>query len=248
MLLRSPYRRSGAASPSLFALPYARRGYAVVLQSVRGTFGSGGEFTPVVNEEHDGQDTVGWLREQPWFDGRLATLGPSYLGYTQWALALDPPPELAAMVLHIGPHDLAAAGLLDGAFQLQNVATWTELIAHQELLGPVRGTARLLTAERRLAPHLRRLPLRGLPERFGGNPGAVVRRVARPPRPGRPLLGPLPRHPGRALLDRARRCWSAAGRTGSSSRRCTSTPSSATAASTSVSRSARGRTWASTRR
>ena len=64
MLLRSPYRRTGAFH-ALFALPYARRGYAVVLQSVRGTFGSDGEFTPVVNEEHDGQDTVAWLREQP---------------------------------------------------------------------------------------------------------------------------------------------------------------------------------------
>jgi putative CocE/NonD family hydrolase len=169
VLLRSPYRRSGAF-PALFALPYAARGYAVVLQSVRGTFGSGGEFTPVVNEERDGQDTVGWLRDRPWFDGRLATLGPSYLGYTQWALALDPPPELAAMVLHVGPHDLAAAGLEDGAFQLQNVATWTELIAHQELLGPIRGTTRLLTAERRLAPHLDRLPVQGLTERLGGNP------------------------------------------------------------------------------
>ena len=169
VLLRSPYRRTGAF-PSLFALPYARRGYAVVLQSVRGTFGSEGEFTPVVNEEHDGRDTVAWLREQPWFDGRLATLGPSYLGYTQWALALDPPPELQAMVVHIGPHDLAAAGLLDGAFQLLNVATWTELIAHQDLLGPIRGATRLLTAERRLAPHLHRLPLQGLPERLGGNP------------------------------------------------------------------------------
>lgn len=167
VLLRSPYRRSGGF-PALFALPYAARGYAVVVQSVRGTFGSDGEFQPVVNEEHDGQDTVGWLREQSWFDGRLATLGPSYLGYTQWALALDPPPELAAMVVHIGPHDLAAAGLLDGSFQLQNVATWTELIAHQELFGPVRGTARLLTAERRLAPHLHGLPLQGLADRLGG--------------------------------------------------------------------------------
>ena len=91
VLLRSPYRRSGAFA-ALFALPYARRGYAVVLQSVRGTFGSEGEFTPVVNEARDGQDTVTWLRDQTWFDGRLATLGPSYLGYTQWALALDPPP------------------------------------------------------------------------------------------------------------------------------------------------------------
>ncbi|MGZ6788311.1 MAG: CocE/NonD family hydrolase, partial [Nocardioidaceae bacterium] len=145
-------------------------GYAVVLQSVRGTFGSDGEFSPVVNEEHDGQDTVAWLRGQEWFDGRLATLGPSYLGYTQWALALDPPPELKAMVLHIGPHDLAQAGLIDGAFQLANLATWTELVAHQERVGWLRGLIRLATAERRLAPHLGALPLQGLAERFGGNP------------------------------------------------------------------------------
>ena len=169
VLLRSPYGR-GPQFALPMAVPYAERGYAVVLQSVRGTFGSGGEFEPVVREAEDGQDTVVWLRDQPWFDGRLATLGPSYLGYTQWALALDPPPELRAMVLHIGPHDLAQAGMIDGAFQLANLATWTELIAHQERLGPVRGAVRLMTAERRLAPHLRRLPLQGLAEQLGGTP------------------------------------------------------------------------------
>jgi putative CocE/NonD family hydrolase len=169
VLLRSPYGRGPQFSVPM-GLPYAARGYAVVLQSVRGTFGSGGEFEPVVREEHDGQDTVAWLREQPWFDGRLATLGPSYLGYAQWALALDPPPELKAMVLHIGPHDLAQAGMIDGALQLANLATWTELIAHQEQVGFLRGTVRLMTAERRLAPQLGQLPLQGLAERLGGSP------------------------------------------------------------------------------
>ncbi len=169
VLLRSPYGRGPGVAVTM-AVPYAARGYAVVLQSVRGTFGSGGDFTPVINEEHDGQDTVAWLRDQPWFDGRLGTLGPSYLGYTQWALALDPPPELKAMVLHIGPHDLAQAGMIDGAFQLTNLAIWTDLVAHQEQVGWLRGIVRLSTAERRLAPHFGQLPLRGLAERFGGAP------------------------------------------------------------------------------
>src|SRR3954451_11674603 len=169
ILLRSPYGRGGQFA-GMLALPYAARGYAVVLQSVRGTFGSGGEFERVVREAEDGQDTVAWLRDQPWFDGRLAMLGPSYLAYTQWALALDPPPELKAMVLHIGPHDLAQAGMLDGVPQLLNLSIWTDLIAHQELVGSVRGMVRLMTAERRLAPHLQTLPLEGLAERFGGNP------------------------------------------------------------------------------
>jgi putative CocE/NonD family hydrolase len=169
VLLRSPYGRGGQFAVPL-AVPYAARGYAVVVQSVRGTFGSGGEFEPVVNEAHDGQDTAVWLREQSWFDGRLATLGPSYMAYTQWALALDPPPELQAMVVHISPHDLAQAGMIDGAFQLTNLAIWTDLIAHQESVGAVRGTIRLMTAERRLAPHLSKLPLQGLAEQFGGTP------------------------------------------------------------------------------
>src|SRR3954454_13921780 len=169
VLVRSPYGR-GAMFTLMLTLPFAARGYAVVFQSVRGTLGSAGGFQAIVNEAEDGQDTVAWLRDQPWFDGRLATLGPSYMGYTQWALALDPPPELRAMMVWIGPHDLPRAGMGDDGFQLANLATWTELIAHQDRVSPVRGQLRLLTAERRLAPHLRELPLAGLPERLGGAP------------------------------------------------------------------------------
>jgi predicted acyl esterase len=203
-----------------------------VLQSVRGTFGSGGEFTPVINEEHDGQDTVVWLRDQPWFDGRLGTLGPSYLGYTQWALALDPPPELKAMVLHIGPHDLAQAGMIDGAFQLTNLAIWTELIAHQEQVSVLRGMLRLMTAERRLAPHLGKLPLQGLAERFGGTPAPWFNEWLDHPDLTDPYRDRYRATPA-VHSSTVPPCSSADGTTGSSSRRCTSTPLCATAASTS---------------
>jgi len=59
----------------------------------------------VGNEAADGRATVSWLRGQPWFNGTLGTVGPSCLGYVQWALALDPPPELRAMVVQVGLHD-----------------------------------------------------------------------------------------------------------------------------------------------
>ena len=48
------------------------------------------------HERDDGLDTVEWLRRQPWFDGRLGTYGPSYVGYTQWAIAPALPKFLAA--------------------------------------------------------------------------------------------------------------------------------------------------------
>ena len=60
----------------------------------------------MVHEADDATDTVAWLREQPWFTGTFGTIGLSYLGFTQWALLADPPPELAAAVVTVGPHDL----------------------------------------------------------------------------------------------------------------------------------------------
>src|SRR5882724_12964091 len=57
LLVRCPYGR-GFPFATLFGTVYAARGYHVVLQSVRGTFGSGGDFVPMVNEVADGADTV----------------------------------------------------------------------------------------------------------------------------------------------------------------------------------------------
>ena len=66
---------------------FAERGYQVSIQSCRGTFGSGGDFVPVRNEQADGHATLEWVAAQPWFDGRLVMWGASYLGLTQWAVA-----------------------------------------------------------------------------------------------------------------------------------------------------------------
>jgi putative CocE/NonD family hydrolase len=158
VLVRCPYGRGG-----MFGLQYgnilAERGYHVLLQSCRGTFGSGGEFEPMRNEIADGQDTVGWLREQSWFDGRLATYGASYLGFVQWALAMDPPPELVAAVVHVGPHDFSRTAYHNGVFGLYNSLAWGELIAHQESLGVIHGLLRIVSAERRLRPTLDRIPV-----------------------------------------------------------------------------------------
>jgi uncharacterized protein len=158
LLLRGPYGRSGPF-PLLLARVYAARGYHVVLQSCRGTFGSGGDFAPMVHEIDDGADTVAWLREQPWFGGRFATLGLSYLGFTQWALLVDPPPELTTALVMVGPHDFHRAVHGTGAFSLNDFLGWSEMVAHQEESGPIRGLVRQATAGRRLTPALNGTPL-----------------------------------------------------------------------------------------
>jgi predicted acyl esterase len=57
ILVRGPYDRGGPWA-LLQARLFAARGYHVVLQSCRGTYGSGGEFVPFVHEAADGADTV----------------------------------------------------------------------------------------------------------------------------------------------------------------------------------------------
>jgi putative CocE/NonD family hydrolase len=157
ILVRTPY---GRGFPVDFeARVYAQYGYHVVVQSVRGTFGSGGLFDPMANEADDGQDAVAWLRTQPWFDGRLATSGPSYLGWTQWALLTDPPPELRTAVILVGPHDMSDTAYGTGAFFLQGFLSWSEMITQQEQTSSVQAMLRTMTVSRRLAPAVNGLPL-----------------------------------------------------------------------------------------
>src|SRR5258708_29646601 len=62
-LLRSPYGRRGVIGLG-FALPLAERGYKVLIQSTRGTFGSGGDFDPLRHEPENALATLGWATQQ----------------------------------------------------------------------------------------------------------------------------------------------------------------------------------------
>lgn len=156
LLIRSPYGRGFPWAP-MYGVLLAEQGFHVVLQSCRGTGGSGGEFHLWRNEAADGQATVAWLRGQPWFSGALGTIGPSYLGYVQWALALDPPPELRAMVVQIAMHDPHGFFYRGGAFSLEDA-----LVVGVGLTSQHRGVPSFLRATLRLQRH-RRKATGGLP-------------------------------------------------------------------------------------
>jgi putative CocE/NonD family hydrolase len=126
ILIRTPYGR-GLPVDVLSARTFAARGYHVILQSCRGTQDSTGTFEPMVREAQDAQDTIVWLREQPWFNGALATLGMSYLAFTQWALLADPPPELRASVMIAGPHDFSHSIWENRSFALETFLGWSDV-------------------------------------------------------------------------------------------------------------------------
>ncbi|MFI6096499.1 CocE/NonD family hydrolase [Lentzea sp. NPDC051213] len=150
VLIRTPYGR-GLPVSLFHGRAFADHGYQVVLQSVRGTAGSTGEFRPMAQESSDAQDTVAWLRQQPWFTGRLATFGGSYLGWTQWALLQDPPPELRASVVLVGPHDFSRALHGTGSLALADFLLWSAMMKAREK----GGLRALLAVQGRLKTALR---------------------------------------------------------------------------------------------
>jgi putative CocE/NonD family hydrolase len=137
LLVRHPYDKEGGLSaggtnitiPPILSFVHA--GYAVVMQDARGAFASDGDFEPKVNEIADGEDVMAWLAEQDWYDGTVGAYGASYLGMTQYALALGDGPGLKA----IAPATASAnwySGLWysqGGAMSLSLVTFWCAYMA-----------------------------------------------------------------------------------------------------------------------
>ena len=169
VLMRSPYQRVGVMSQILAGL-YASRGYHVVLQSCRGTFGSDGEYTPGVAEIDDGAAALTWLREQAWYDGRLALVGGSALSYPMWAMLVDPPPDLVAVAGFASFHDPFAVTHGDGAFTLHDSYMVAGSMARQRQRGRT-GTLAELVRSHRQGSALAALPVADAVDRFVG-PGS----------------------------------------------------------------------------
>jgi putative CocE/NonD family hydrolase len=163
VLVRSPYGRRQFVGLLLGRL-LAERGLQVVIQSVRGTFGSQGEFSPF-DEHDDGLATIRWLRAQPWHAGRFGTIGPSYLGFVQWAIAADAGDDLAAMSIDVSASQFHGHTYPGGSLSLENVASWMVIIAAQERRFGLLAMGRAL---RSLPPLMAELPLGDLDERATG--------------------------------------------------------------------------------
>ena len=98
LVYRTPYGKDAAQQQYTTFAHAAQRGYAVVIQDVRGRHHSDGDFRPYENEGRDGYDTIEWAAAQTWSNGDVGTFGLSYPGAVQWLAAVQSPPHLQAMV------------------------------------------------------------------------------------------------------------------------------------------------------
>ena len=137
---------------------FTPRGYAVVMQDVRGRYGSEGRWDPLRQDGADGADLIAWIAAQPWSNGKVGTIGTSYDGATQHAIAIEGAPALAAMVPVDAMTNAGRYGIRNGgAFELRwfswvlslGNAVGPALTARGELTGP------LLDAQGRPTGHYR---------------------------------------------------------------------------------------------
>jgi putative CocE/NonD family hydrolase len=125
LLVRDIYSNGSTGVRQRYAKFATSNGYAFVFQSARGRYDSGGEWYPYFNEIEDGGDTLTWIAEQPWSNGKVGMFGSSYLATTQWMAALTGNPALVAIAPAMSPgnyyRDIAYPG---GAFSLLSRARW----------------------------------------------------------------------------------------------------------------------------
>lgn len=128
LLARMPYGKDlPFNSTYLDPVKFARRGYIVAIQDVRGRYASEGKFTPFVHEFEDGYDSVEWAAKLPGSSGAVGTIGLSYLGKTQWHAAVMRPPSLKSMApgQTWGNH-LNGAQMRGGARELGLIQFWAQ--------------------------------------------------------------------------------------------------------------------------
>jgi putative CocE/NonD family hydrolase len=131
-VIRTPY---GAGIPSAIGLAarlIAESGYHVIVQDVRGRYGSEGRFVPFENERTDGADTLRWVVEQPWCTGRIGLFGASYLAYTAWCALAEAPEHVGALVSLIGSGDVYGTFYRGGAFCLSTALEWGVGVGERE--------------------------------------------------------------------------------------------------------------------
>jgi predicted acyl esterase len=137
VFVRTPYNfnywdvQNGLPADMTAALAAIKRGYAYVVQNERGHFFSEGHYDILGPPVTDGEDTLEWLRKQPWSNGRIGTTGCSSTAEYQMAIAAKGHPAYAAMnvqgfgagVGRVGPYYEQGNWYRGGAVQMLFI-TW----------------------------------------------------------------------------------------------------------------------------
>ncbi|WP_438453141.1 CocE/NonD family hydrolase [Streptomyces asiaticus] len=155
VLMRTPYFKE-QRTPLAHADPRkaVARGYSMVIVDHRGRGGSEGAFDPFVDDEQDGVDTVAWVADQEWCDGRVVMVGTSYEGVAQWMTAAGHPPALRAIAPTLSSDDNIDIAFSNRVPELATTAIWHVAVLSGAMLDDPLAATRDVEAAITLAPRL----------------------------------------------------------------------------------------------
>jgi len=122
VLTRTPYNKNSAGRNAAI---YNQHGYALVSQDVRGRYQSEGEDQPFEVDMPDGYDTVEWVAQQKFSNGKVGIFGTSAPGITANLAAAAAPPHLTAAYVTVAPDSLFyRSRFVGGVFKESHSGGW----------------------------------------------------------------------------------------------------------------------------
>ena len=106
------------------ARPLAERGFQVLIQSTAAGSAPAAASIPMRQEREDGLATLDWVVKQPWFGDSIVLVGVSYLGFVQWAVADQLPPQVKAMIPQVTESALTLEFLRKDGMSLETPFGW----------------------------------------------------------------------------------------------------------------------------
>lgn len=122
ILIRTPYDKNSLSSLGFI---FSLLGYPTVIQDMRGRYESEGINTVYQNSHTDGPDTLEWIANQRWCNGKIVTVGPSALGINQYFMAGANPKDLAGQFIMVATPNLHRHAIYQGGqFRHSLVTGW----------------------------------------------------------------------------------------------------------------------------
>jgi predicted acyl esterase len=121
ILIRTPYNKNGTSGGQ-----YANNGWPTIVQDTRGRFQSEGIDTMFRDDHTDGYDTLEWIAQQNWSNGKVATIGGSATGIVQYLMAGTNPPALSCQYIGAATPNLYTTIYPGGQFRKHMVETWLQ--------------------------------------------------------------------------------------------------------------------------
>ncbi len=119
ILIRTPYNKNGTNMGS-----WADKGWPSIVQDTRGRFQSEGTDSMFRDAHTDGYDTLEWIADQNWSDGKIATIGGSATGIVQYFMAGANPSPLKCQYIGAATPNLYTTIYPGGQFRKNMVEEW----------------------------------------------------------------------------------------------------------------------------